>query len=439
MSKKFVRPSTKVNGTPEAVQVANVTAPEIETTAAPEAVQVANTFVTYDEMVRDSKGHNFPKKIVPLKSERGYLVDDEVNNELMTLSVEDLTYLSLSFEPKDIEKYITRMDTNRLIKSARVFTADDKKCYIYIALDKALVFKQEAPTNLVELFSRGLSSKLNIEPLLDTPIKDFCISKYGTNLVDKDGQVGLVLDVQAVVANYINMFIFSTSGMSKEKINEAIVRQFRISNVVYEYGKVFVAFNFENKMGSKLAIKLPATSIVAANASLSIAKFKESAEKYVKENISADARVEFISFNKLLRLDSVIGTNADQIEQAKANQKLVSELSGNAGGKLNVKFVPVVVLDDSFAADKHVFNNGFLNEISKNVPNKVGIKRNLVVERLTSLLTDDVVSFTLGELGVAILPDVSKLVMNTYLKGAFDNIRLSVVTDEQNLAYSLSI
>ena len=181
MSKKFERPSQAVVTATEqkvSVPVANVT----ETIVSP--VNDTKVFVTYEEMMNSERGHNFHKKIVPLKSERGFLADSTDSNEIVSLSVEDITYISLSIDPRTLEKYLTGLANDRLIKSIRVYNGP-KGPYLYASLDKNIAIDRSQKTNLLEVLDRRLNQRLNVDGVVKGPLKVLLCTEFRANLVDK--------------------------------------------------------------------------------------------------------------------------------------------------------------------------------------------------------------------------------------------------------------
>ena len=440
MSKKFERPSqTVVTATDKkvSVPVANVTETPVEVSAVNDTTK---TFVSYEEMMNSERGHNFPKKITPLKPERGFLAETTDIDEIVSLSVEDLTYISLSIDPKALERYLTKLGNDRIIKSIRVYNGP-KGPYLYASLDKNIAIDRSEKTNLLEVLDRRLNQRLNVDGVSKGPLKVLLCTEYRANLVDKGDEIGFIFDLSTAISMFVASHVFSTAQLDSLKLNQAISNQFRISDeIVFEGGKIQVAFTFTNKQGSTLLIKLPMETIVGLNSSMSLAKFKEKVDKYLQNNVDTSARVEYINFGKLLRTEAVSGLTPADTEKAKNNQRLITELSGNAGATngLNVTSVPLVLLDSAFSQDRQVFHNSTLNELLKPIPSREGVKRELVARRLGSLLTDDIMSFAINDNTVAILTDIVKLVMTVELGGIKD-FRMSVVTTDNYLAYNFTI
>ena len=441
MSKKFERPSqTVVTATDKTVSVpvANVTETPVEVSAVNDTTK---TFVTYEEMMNSERGHNFPKKITPLKQERGFLAETPDNDEIVSLSVEDLTYISLSIDPKALERYLTKLGNDRIIKSIRVYNGP-KGPYLYASLDKNIAIDRGQKTNLLEVLDRRLSQRLNVDAVTKGPLKSLLCTDYRANLIDKGDEIGFIFDLSTALSMFVTSHVFSTAQLDNLKLQQAISTQFRISEeIVFEGGKIQVAFSFVNKQGSTLLLKLPMENIVGLNSSMTLAKFKAKVDKYLQDNVDTSARVEYINFAKLLRTEAVAGLSPVDTEKAKANQKLITELSGNTGsnnGGLNVSSVPLVLLDQAFSQERHVFHNSTLNELLKPIPSREGVKRDLVARRLGSLLTDDIMSFAIDDSTVAILTDIAKLVMTVELGGIKD-LRLSVVTTDNYLAYNFTV
>lgn len=438
MSKKFERPSQKVVTATEekvSVPVANVTETVIVS-----PVNDTKTFVTYEEMMNSERGHNFNKKIIPLKSERGFLSESTDSNEIVSLSVEDLTFLSLSIDPRTLEKYLVGLANDRLIKSIRVYNGP-KGPYLYASLDKNIAIDRSEKRNLLEVLDRRLNQRLNVDGVSKGPLKVLLSTEYRANLVDKGDEIGFIFDLSTALSMFVTSHVFSTAQLDSLKLNQAISNQFRISDeIVFEGGKIQVAFTFTNKQGSTLLIKLPMETIVGLNSSMSLAKFKDKVDKYLQNNVDTSARVEYINFGKLLRTEAVSGLTPADTEKAKNNQRLITELSGNAGATngLNVTSVPLVLLDSAFSQDRQVFHNSTLNELLKPIPSREGVKRELVARRLGSLLTDDIMSFAINDTAIAILTDIVKLVMTVELGGIKD-FRMSVVTTDNYLAYNFTI
>lgn len=442
MSKKFERPSQKavVTATEQkvSVPVANVT----EAVVSP--VNDTKQFISYEEMMNNERGHNFNKKIVPLKQERGFLADSPDNNDVVNLAVEDLTFISLSIDPRSLEKYLMGLANDRLIKSIRVYNGSNngpKKPYLYASLDKNLAIDKSEKRTLLEVLDRRLSQRLNVESVIKGPLKALLSTEYRSNLVDKGDEIGFIFDLSTAISMYVSAHVYDTAQLDDIRFQQAISNQFRISNeIVYEAGKIQVAFSFTNKQGSTLQFKLPIDMIVGLNSSMSLSKFKAKADKYLQDNVDMSARVEYVNFGKLLRTEAVAGLTPVDTEKAKLNQKLITELSGNAGvtNGLNVTSVPLVLLDSAFSQDRHIFHNSTLNELLKPIPSREGIKRDLVARRLGTLLTEDIMSFSINDNTVAILTDIVKLVMTVELGGIKD-LRMSVVTTDNYLAYNFTI
>lgn len=441
MSKKtFERPSQKqavttVNET-NSVPVAKVT----ENAKPVSANDTSRTFVTYEEMMSDSRGHNFPKKISPLKQEKGFLAEPTETDDIVSLSIEDLTYISLSIDPKDLERYLIKLGNDRVIKSIRVYNGP-KGAYLYASLDKNIAIDRSEKSTLLDLLDRRLNNRLNVDGVTKGPLRNLLCTEFRANLIDKGEEIGFILDLAQAVSMYVAAHVFCTAQVDSHKLQNMISNQFRISDtVLFEGGKVQVAFTFTNKQGSSLLLKVPMNTIVGLNSSMTLAKFKSKVDNYLQNNVDASAHLEYVNFVTLLRTESVAGLNVSETEQAKLNQKLITELSGNTGtsGGLNVSNVPLVLLDSAFSQDRQVFHNSTLNELLAPIPSREGVKRDLVARRLGSLLTDDIMSFSVGDNTVAILTDVAKLVMTVELGGIKD-LRLSVTTTDNYLAYNFTI
>ena len=439
MSKKeFKRPSLAIKEVKdEKVAVANVTE-----TAKPAVEETAKKqFVSYDEMVNDTRGHNFPRKIVPLKQDVGYLANTTIDDNIVTLSVEDLTYVSFAINPKDLERFLLGKCDDRVVKSIRAYNSSNKGLpYLYAALDKNIAINTAVKTNLLEVLDRRLKQTLNVDGVVKGPLRALLTTEYRDNIVDNGSDIGFVFNISDAVAMYVASMVFSTVDVEQVRLNNMIANQFRISNdVLFENGKILAAFSFTNKIGSTLVIKTALENIVGLNTSMSLAKFKSKVDEYLRNNVDTSAHIEYVNFAKLLRTESIAGLSVAETEQAKANQKLISELSGNAGttGGLNVSLVPLVILDNAFATDRHVFHNSTLNELLKPIPGREGVKKELVARRLGPLLTEDIMSFAVGD-NIAILTDVAKLVMTVEL-GGVKNLRLSVSTTDSYIAYNFTV
>ena len=294
---------------------------------------------------------------------------------------------------------------------------------------------------MLEVLDRRLNQRLNVDGVSKGPLKVLLCTEYRANLVDKGDEIGFIFDLSTAISMFVASHVFSTYQLDSLKLNQAISNQFRISDeIVFEGGKIQVAFTFTNKQGSTLLLKLPMETIVGLNSSMSLAKFKDKVDKYLQNNVDTSARVEYINFGKLLRTEAVSGLTPADVEKAKNNQRLITELSGNAGATngLNVTSVPLVLLDSAFSQDRQVFHNSTLNELLKPIPSREGVKRELVARRLGSLLTDDIMSFAINDTAIAILTDIVKLVMTVELGGIKD-FRMSVVTTDNYLAYNFTI
>lgn len=444
MVKEFQRPSEKKT----AKVVANTTAiqPVID-------LELDKKFVKFDEVQSNERGHNFTgKKIVPVKATLADVLSGKANkgDEVMRFRVEDLSYISLAVHPKELENSIINLAPRKCIKSVRVYT-QGKDPYIFAALDRNLIFKKKEQEDLISTFDLSLQSRVDLDLLKGSIIKTLITNQHGFDLIMKDDELGIMLDVNRCISYLTTTYIHEDRPKGVEgdvaSLARAIQAQVVLSKVEFAGGKLLFAYTFENKLNSKLIFATASKNIVAANVSMLLSKFQEKAKSYLTKNIDYNARLEYVTTASLLV--SMYGTNYRNSAEYVANKEKGTHLNAllandavyttQSRGQLNVATAPLVVLDGAYKAPKPEYSTEFLKIHLKDIPAKEDIKYNLVLTQLGNMLTGEIVAFGFAENEIAVVPDIKKLVMLVELGDVRPDFKIGVLTNDKYISYNLSM
>lgn len=412
-----------------------------------------DNFVKFEDVQGSARGHNFPdKKIAPLKKSLGEVLNQTIDKseDLLKFRVEDLTYLSLAIHPKELENLLIGLAPRKLVKSIRVYT-QGKKSYLFAALDKNLIINKEEPTDLLSLATQSLSSKTNLDLLKSSIYRELVTKESGFNLILKDNEIGIILDLSLAMMYFTHTCIYEdVPNSDPNRMANAIRNTIAISeDIEFSGGKILVSYTVDptKRVRSNLVFSVIAKNIVAANVSMALSRFEQKANTWLKNNVDYNAHLRFSSYYSLTTsLSTAKFGNQEELNIQKEKVNHFNALTGNSivwsnvvkGRTTNVVSVPLVVLDDSFKAERAAFKGVFLERQLSNIPVENTLNLEAVKKVMSPILSGNIISFSFEDGKMGVTPDIYKLLVVTEFGELRDDFRYGIQTTNDTISYNMT-
>lgn len=410
-------------------------------------VEVPKSTMTFEEYSTSNKVVGYKEAvIVPTQTQRNILAADTVtdNDMIGFIPVRDLSYLSLNFEPSEVEtkaqhKYKDLVEKVAFIKEG---SPKDKTRVLVAYLNKDKVFTSSEDTSIFGRSNILLDNLTNKEEVLRLfggvliKEKGFCY--------DSEGKLFVYLDLAKVMAEVILPTIITIDDQSIDIKNMANVIKERapkvmeVSDASVDENHVYVAIVYKNNQESDLIMKVSTKIFTYMN----ISAKPENFQKMLMDKISfyttganKESRELDVQWVDILSIISSMDKSSSKYQQ-------IVKLMGADGG--NITIVPIIRYTGSFIKSEDDRSDIF-GRSNKASEFYKGDK--LLSDKFWSNLTSYTIESFSKNGKVYFLPDFRKVAIFTYFGGGSaisplavgKSFNMNIQTSKDAVAFAIHI